>query len=417
MYLCDQKLIPMRILFLTDNFPPEVNAPANRTYEHCMEWVKSGHEVTVITCAPNFPKGKVYPGYKNKWRQVEIIDGIKVVRVWTYITANEGFVKRILDYLSFCFMSFFNGLFIKTDVIIATSPQFFTALSGRWLHFFKRKPWIMEVRDLWPESIVAVGAMKKGLAIRFFEWLEKRLYKSASHIVVVTDTFKEKIIERGINGSKISVFKNGANLDRYKPLPKDHTLIKELGLENKIIFAYVGTHGMAHCLDFILRSIQSLEKESPELHFLFLGDGAQRDHLIDLNKELGLKNTTFIPSVSKSEVTRYLSIMDVALVNLRKSDTFLTVIPSKIFEAAAMRKPILLGLQGETKGIIEKYNAGLCFEPENKDDFINQIREITKSNNYGSFQDGCDALAKGFDRKKIANQMLNCILDESQKKE
>lgn len=413
--LSSEKTEKMRILFLTDNFPPEVNAPANRTYEHCVEWVKAGHDVTVITCAPNFPKGKVYPGYNNKFKQTECIDGIKVIRVWTYITANEGFVKRILDYLSFCFMSFFNGLFIKTDVIIATSPQFFTALSGRWLHFFKRKPWIMEVRDLWPESIVAVGAMKKGLAIRFFEWLEKRLYKSASHIVVVTDTFKEKIIERGINGSKISVFKNGANLDRYKALPKDHTLIKELGLENKIIFAYVGTHGMAHGLDFILRSIQSLEKESPELHFLFLGDGAQRNRLIDLNKELGLKNTTFIPSVSKSEVTRYLSIMDVAVVNLRKSDTFLTVIPSKIFEAAAMRKPILLGLQGETKGIIEKYNAGLCFEPENKDDFMHQVREINKSNNYGTFQNGCDALAKDFDRKKIAEQMLNCILEVSEK--
>ncbi|HRP54117.1 MAG TPA: glycosyltransferase family 4 protein, partial [Fluviicola sp.] len=189
----------MRILFLTDNFPPEVNAPANRTYEHCKEWVKAGVEVTVITCVPNFPKGQVYPGYKNKWKQEEMIDGIRVIRVWSYITANEGFIKRVLDYISYSITAFLAGLWIKTDVIVATSPQFFTALSGRWLGFFKRKPWIMEVRDIWPESIVAVGAMKKGAAIRFFEWLEKRMYKSATQIVVVTDAFKKNIVEKGID--------------------------------------------------------------------------------------------------------------------------------------------------------------------------------------------------------------------------
>ena len=169
----------MKVLFLTDNFPPEVNAPATRTYEHCCEWVKKGVEVTVITCAPNFPDGKVFNGYKNKVYQTEIIDGIKVVRVWTYINANKGFIKRILDYLSFMVASFLAGIFIKTDIIVATSPQFFTSISGRWLSFWKRKPWIMEVRDLWPESIKAVGAMKTNLAITFFEFLEKRMYKSA----------------------------------------------------------------------------------------------------------------------------------------------------------------------------------------------------------------------------------------------
>ncbi len=399
----------MRILFLTDNFPPEVNAPANRTFEHCKEWVKQGVEITVITCVPNFPKGKVYEGYRNRLRQVEYMDGIKVIRVWTYISANEGFVKRILDYLSFCFASFFAGLFIKTDVIIATSPQFFTALSGRWLHFFKRKPWVMEVRDLWPESIVAVGAMKKGKAIRFFEWLEKRMYKSATRIVVVTDAFKEKIVEKGIDPEKISVHKNGANLEMYQPKEKDQELLKELDLKGKTVFAYIGTHGMAHGLDFILNSIRELNVEQPNLHFLFLGDGAERNKLIELNNKLGLYNTTFIPSVPKSEVIRYLSIMDVALVNLRKSDTFLTVIPSKIFEAAAMEKPILLGLQGETQGIIESFSAGSCFEPENTEAFLAGIATVTNKKNYVAFQEGCKQMASAFDRKKIALEMLETI--------
>ena len=149
----------MKILFLTDNFPPEVNAPATRTYEHCREWIRQGAEVTVITCTPNFPQGKVYKGYTNKPYQQEMMDGIHVIRVWSYITANEGFIKRTLDYISFSVTSFLAGLFQQADIIIATSPQFFTALSGRTLSFWKRKPWIMEVRDLWPESIKTVGAM------------------------------------------------------------------------------------------------------------------------------------------------------------------------------------------------------------------------------------------------------------------
>ena len=170
----------MRILFLTDNFPPEVNAPATRTYEHCREWVKSGVAVTVITCAPNFPKGKVFQGYKNKLYQKEIIDGIRIIRVWSYMAANKGLIKRTLDYISFAVMAFFAGLPIKCDIIVGTSPQFFTAISSRFLSFFKRKPWVMEVRDLWPESIVAVGALKKDSRIyKFLKWIEKSLYKSA----------------------------------------------------------------------------------------------------------------------------------------------------------------------------------------------------------------------------------------------
>ena len=399
----------MKILFITDNFPPEVNAPANRTYEHCKEWVKTGAEVTVITCVPNFPKGKIYSGYQNKWKQEEMMDGIRVIRVWSYITANEGFVKRILDYISFSITSFLAGLFIKTDIVIATSPQFFTAISGRWLSFFKRKPWLFEVRDLWPESIIAVGAMKRNKAIQVFEWLEKRLYKNADRIVVVTDTFKEKIGARGIDINKIAVHKNGANLEVYQPTPKDSELEVSLNLKGKKVFAYIGTHGMAHCLDFVLNSIVEFQESRPDFHFLFIGDGAERKKLLALNKKLQLTNTTFVSSVPKADVARYLSVMDVALVNLKKSDTFKTVIPSKIFEAAAMHKPILLGLQGETEGIINKFKAGVCFEPENKAAFIKSSIDIIDSENYSNYQNGCHTLANAFDRKKIAADMLFTI--------
>lgn len=398
----------MKILFLTDNFPPEVNAPANRTYEHCREWVKDGVEVTVITCFPNFPKGKVYKGYKNKWKQEEEIDGIRVLRVWSYITANKGFVKRILDYISYAITAFLAGLFIKTDLIVATSPQFFTAVAGATLSFFKRKKWVMEVRDLWPESIVAVGAMKKNKAILFFEWLELKLYQSANHIVVVTDTFKEKIKARGINAEKISIFKNGVNLSVYIPKEKNELIFKKHKIpKNQFIVGYIGTHGMAHGLNFILESIKEYESELSDILFLFIGDGAEKQNLIIQSKKLGLKNTLFLNSVNKTEVVDYLNLLDIALVNLKKSDTFLTVIPSKIFEAAAMQKPILLGLEGESKGIIEKYQAGLCFEPEHRTGFINKLKKLKEDKDlYKTYQEGCLKLAKDFDRKKIAKNLL-----------
>lgn len=399
-----------RILFITDNFPPEVNAPATRTYEHASEWAGKGYEVTVITCAPNFPHGKVYKGFKNKLINHEEKDGIKVIRVWTYITANEGFLKRILDYISFAVMAFLAGLWVRTDIIVATSPQFFTAVAGRWLSFFKFKPWIMEVRDLWPESIAAVGAMNEGKIYKFLEWVELRLYKSAKKIIVVTDTFKRKISARGIDPLKIDVHKNGVILDLFKPRPKDKELMKaNPQFEGKKVFAYIGTHGMAHGLSFILNSLPKLQESLPQAHFLFIGEGAEKENLLNQANELKLDNVTFMPFVPKHEVVRYLSLMDVALVNLKKSDTFKMVIPSKIFEAAALQKPILLGLEGETKGIIESFNAGTCFEPENEEEFILKCHEILQEKQYSEFQKGCKNLAEAFNRKKIAHQVLQTI--------
>ena len=400
----------MKLLFLSDNFLPEVNAPANRTYEHCKEWVKQGVEVTVITGVPNFPRGKVYPGYKNKLYQTEEIDGIKVIRVWTYMAANQGFMKRIVDYLSFAVSGFLAGLFVKTDVIVATSPQFFTAMCGRALSFFKRTKWIMEVRDIWPESIKAVGAMGDSPVFRMFEWVELHLYRTAAHIIVVTDTFKRKIINKGIDGRKISVHKNGANLSLFRQAPKPETLVQKYGLEDKFVIGYIGTHGLAHGLQFVLESINELKDSHPHIQFLFVGDGARKQHLLNKAQELKLTNAIFLDSVPKAEVVDYVNLNDVALVNLKKSNTFTAVIPSKIFESAAMGKPILLGLEGESKGIIKKYNAGDCYVPEDRASFINAVLKMASDEEkYREYQSGCDELIKDFDRKQIAGLMMESI--------
>ena len=398
----------MKILFLTDNFPPEVNAPATRTYEHCREWVRAGVEVTVITGAPNFPQGRVYEGYHNKRGQREVIDGIDVIRVWTYISANAGFAKRIADYVSYAVSAAVAARKVQADVIVATSPQFFTAVAGHWIARRKGIPWVMEVRDLWPESIRAVGAAKgKEKWLDRMERLELFLYRSAAKIVVVTHAFKENISRRGIEAEKIEVVTNGVHAANFPRQAKQENLLEELDLADKFVVGYLGTHGMAHKLDFIL----DCAPEAPQsVHFLFIGGGAEKTKLEDRVRRAGLTNVTMLPPVAKASIRRYISITDVALVPLRKSDTFKTVIPSKIFENAAMGKPILLGVEGESQAIIEKYGAGLCFEPENKADFLRQLRRlVTEPDLYAKLQQNCVALATDYDRSKLAADMLKIL--------
>ena len=367
--------------------------------------------MTVITCQPNFPRGEIFPGYRNRLFQREEIDGIKVVRIWSYISANQGFLKRTLDFISYAFGAFLTGVFFKADIILATSPQFFTAVAGGLLSKVKRTPWIMEVRDLWPESIKAVGALSGDTpTYRVLERLELWLYRQARAVVVVTDAFKTNLEERGVPEEKIHVVKNGVDLSRFQPQPKDRRLVEELGLQDKFVLGYIGTHGMAHALDFILRSAAHLR--DGHIHIVLLGDGAEKENLVALHDKLKLTNVTMLPFVAKSEVARYISVLDVALVNLKRSDTFKTVIPSKIFENAALLKPILLGVEGESKGIVEAYGAGLTFEPENQDEFIQRTEQLYRDPaGYAKLQEGCKELALDFDRKRLADRMLHTIYE------
>jgi len=399
---------PLKILFITDNFPPEVNAPATRTYEHCKEWVQQGADITIITCAPNFPHGRVFEGYRNRLYQTENVEGMKVIRVWSYISANKGFAKRVLDYLSFAHSAFWAGLFQDFDIVVATSPQFFTTWTGWALSKAKKKPWIFELRDLWPESIKTVGAMKQGRAIEWLESIELGLYRSCDRVVAVTDAFKENLISRGIAPEKIEVVTNGSNMELFFPREKDGEIVKRYGLEGKFVVGYIGTHGMAHSLDFVVNALTRVD--DPEIVFLFIGDGAMKEEVVAQAKKLELTNALFLDPIPKEEVPRYLSCLDLSLAPLKRSDTFKTVIPSKIFEASAMGKPTLLGVEGQAQRIIETYGAGLCFEPENEDDFIGKLYRLKNDASlYSKAQKGCMELAKSFDRRRLARKMYDIL--------
>lgn len=359
----------MHILFLTDNFPPEGNAPATRTYEHAIRWVEAGHKVTIITCAPNFPEGKVFEGYTNRWYQIHNLDGINVVRVKTFITANEGFGKRILDYLSFMVTGFIAGLFQnKPDVIVATSPQFFCACAGWALSTVRRKPFVFELRDIWPASITAVGAMKDSLAIRVLEKIEMFLYRRADSIVSVTHAFKKELIERGVDGEKIEVVLNGVDLTKYEPSSsKDTDLAKQYDLEGKFVAGYIGTHGMAHGLEHIVGVAERLQNND-DIRVLFAGGGAARQKVVDLVERKQLKNVVLIDRQPKEMMPKLWSLCDVSLVPLVNSDLFRTVIPSKIFECMGMGIPTIMSVpEGEATEIIRETDSGLVVESESVD--------------------------------------------------
>ncbi|CCO48262.1 putative glycosyl transferase [Vibrio nigripulchritudo SOn1] len=399
----------MHILFLTDNFPPEGNAPATRTYEHAIRWVEAGHKVTVITCAPNFPEGKVFDGYKNSLYQKKDMDGISVVRVKTYITANEGFVKRILDYMSFMVAALIAGLFQKKpDVIVATSPQFFCACAGWLLSFFKRKPFVFELRDIWPASITAVGAMKDSLAIRLLEKIELFLYRRASSIIAVTHSFKDELVERGIDGNKIDIILNGVDLTKYEPVKrKDEELENLYDLKGKFVAGYIGTHGMAHGLENIVSVAERLQGHD-DICIIFAGGGAARQRVVDLVVEKELANVVLIERQPKEMMPRLWSLCDVSLVPLKNSDLFRTVIPSKIFECMGMGIPTIMSVpEGEATGIIQDTKSGLTVEPENVAAISEAILSLKNNvEQYRKLRKNSIEAAPQFSRALLAERML-----------
>lgn len=402
----------MHILFLTDNFPPEVNAPASRTFEHCREWVAAGHKVTVITCAPNFPAGKLFDGYRNRLFSRETMAGIDVVRVWSYITANEGFLRRTLDYISFMVTATPASLAIgRPDIVVATSPQFFTACAGYAVSRLRRVPFIFELRDLWPESIRAVGAMKESSMLKALEKLELFLYRKAAMIVPVTHSFKAKLGERGIDPDKLHVVTNGADLRFFQRVPKDRELSEQLGLKGKFVAGYIGTHGLAHALDTLLDAAILLRDEGRrDIHLLFLGGGATKAVLAERARELKLDNVTFLDSVPKSEVVRYWSLLDASIIHLRRTDLFATVIPSKLFESMAMGIPVLHGVRGESAEIVEREEAGLTFEPENPVALRDRLVQLAEDDRLrAQLSDNAMAGVRKYDRTYLANRMLQLI--------
>ncbi len=401
----------MNILYVSHNYPPEVCAPAVRVSELSRHWVSASHQVAVLTGFPNHPTGKIHPDYKRRFRRLvycEEDQGVKVMRTWLVPLPNRKAWERILNYISFWLSSSLRGTFLPSpDIVIATSPQLFTGLTGYWLSRVKAAPFVFEVRDLWPESITASGLGRDdSAAIKTLARLTAFLYRKADHIVVVTPAFKSEIVDNwAIPPEKISVLENGVETEFFKPNGSVQNRNKEC------IVSYIGTLGLAHGLDTTVDAARGLAKREPKIQFRLIGEGADRRRIQKSIDEDGLENVELVPLQPRDKIPEFIRNTGICLVNLRKTPVFKTVIPTKMLESMSCAKPVLLGVDGQARQILENANAGLFFEPGNADDLVEKLlilyhdperRKILGKN-------GRKAILRDFSRGKKAEEYIDIL--------
>jgi glycosyltransferase involved in cell wall biosynthesis len=372
----------MKILYVSQYFPPEMGAPAARVAELARYWANDGHEVTVLTGFPNHPTGVVPTEYRSKLRRLvmrENVCGVNVVRTWLFPFPNRKAHERMLNYSSFFASASTTGMFVsRPDVLIATSPQLLVGLSGWWLARTKRVPFVFEVRDLWPESLAAVGmGDPDSMMNRSLGSIAGFLYKHSDQIVVVTSAFEEYLIQKwGVPPEKISVVENGVDTDLFSPKVANADLVKKLGAEGKFVVGYIGTMGMAHGLEMLVQTATELQGIAPDVLFLMVGEGADKKRVMDLARSRGLTNMRFVSQQPREKIPEFISISDACLVLLKKTELFKTVIPTKMLEFMSCMRPVILGVDGQAKKIMDHAGAGVYVEPENATALIQVIQRL-----------------------------------------
>jgi colanic acid biosynthesis glycosyl transferase WcaI len=371
----------MKILYVSQYFPPEMGAPAARAAELSQHWANAGHEVTVLTGFPNHPTGVVPPAYRAKFRRLisrEEIKGVNIVRTWLCTFPNRKVHERILNYSSFCASAGVSGLALaRPDVVIASSPQLLVGLSGWWIARCHRVPFVFEVRDLWPESLVAVGlGNAKSTLYGILSKIAGFLYRRADRVVVVTSAFEKYLVEHwNLPREKISVIENGVETQLFAP-NSGTSLRQELGIERKFVVSSIGTMGMAQHLETVIEAAASLSQTNPGIVFLMVGEGAEKERLTSLARQLRLQNLRFIDQQPHEKIPAYISASDACLVLLKKAELFKTVIPSKMLEFMSCARPVILGVDGQARAILEEAGAGIQIEPDNAEALANAIRYL-----------------------------------------
>jgi len=406
----------MKILYVSQYFPPEMGAPAARAAELSRHWAAGGYEVTVLTGFPNHPTGVVRPEYRDKFKRLvfrEKVDGVSVVRTWLFPFPNRKAHERMLNYSSFCASAATTGLFVsRPDVVIASSPQLLVALAGWWIARWKRVPFVFEVRDLWPESLAAVG-MGKGNSMlhRSLAKIAGFLYRRADRIVVVTPAFEEHLVKHWrVPRAKISVVENGVETGLFTPQPATDER-RELRAEGKFVVSYIGTMGMAHGLETVIAAALQLRDSNPRIVFLLLGEGAEKRRIIALAREHNLHNLRFVDQQPRERIPAYICASDACLVLLKKTDLFKTVIPTKMLEFMSCARPVILGVEGQAREILEEARAGVAIEPENAEALANAVcylasnRELAREMG----QNGRDDVIRKLSRRRTAEKYIDVL--------
>jgi glycosyltransferase involved in cell wall biosynthesis len=407
----------VKILYVSQYFPPEMGAPAGRVAELSRLWAEDGHEVTVLTGFPNHPTGIVPPEYRHRFRRLVARDtdhGVNVVRTWLLPFPNRKAHERILNYSSFCVSSATTGIFLnRPDVVIATSPQLLVGLSGWWLARCKRVPFVFEVRDLWPEALAAVGAgSASSLLHRSLARIAGFLYRNCDHLVVVTPPFKNYLIEHWrVPEGKISVVENGVDTNLFSSLTPNLALRRELGAEEKFVISYIGTMGNAHGLETVLEAASLLLKRAPNVLLLFIGEGAEKEHLISMARSRELANVRFVDQQPREKIPAYISASDACLVLLKRTALFKTVLPTKMLEFMSCARPVILGVDGHARQILEQADAGIFIQPENPAHLAEAVMRLVVNPALGESlgRNGRQHVLRHFSRRHTASTYLDVL--------
>ena len=409
----------MKILYISQYFPPEMGAPAGRVFELSRHWVRAGHDVTVLTGFPNHPTGVVPPAYRAKMRRLvsrEEVEGIRVVRTWLWPLPNRRALERILSFASFCLSSGLVGIFLRRpDVVIATSPQLLVGLTGWWVSRIKRVPLVFEVRDLWPESITVspVARSSAGSVVtRLLGALCHFLYRSSEHVVAVTTPIKEKLIDEwAVRPEKISVVPNAVETDFFTPDGATEAAGAGPQANGEFVVSYMGTMGLAHGLGTALQAAAELRQEYPDILFQFVGEGAEKESLLSQAEAMGVSNVRFVSQQPRDSMPALIRSSDLCLVLLRKVDVFRTVIPSKLLEFMACGRPVILGVDGEARRIVDEAQAGVFVQPEDSAALGRAVVQLYRDSEARRTmgRNGRSYVAEYFSRARTAKEYLNVL--------
>jgi colanic acid biosynthesis glycosyl transferase WcaI len=407
----------LKILYISQYFPPEMGAPAARVSELSRHWAQAGQEVTVLTGFPNHPDGVVRVEYRKPFRQMvfrETVDRVKIVRTWLLPFPNRRSYERMLNYSSFCLSAVSAGSFLeRPDVVIATSPQLLVGLSGRWIAKLKRVPFVLEVRDLWPESLAAVGVgHSDSLLHQVLGKIAGFLYRKANQIVVVTPAFREHLIRKWlVPPQKISIVENGVETKLFNPRNSDPGLRKDLNAEGKFVVSYIGTLGLAHGLETLVTAAECLQQTAPNVLFMLVGEGADRERILALVKSKNLSNIRFVRQQSREKIPAYISASDACLVLLRKSSVFETVIPTKMLEFMSCGRPVILAVNGQAREILERSRSGIYVEPENPGALCDAIQKLQQQEllREALGRNGREYIVQNLSRERTATDYLDVL--------
>lgn len=409
----------MKILYVSQYFSPEMGAPAARAAELAHHWAQAGHNVSVLTGFPNHPTGVVPAEWRGRLRRLvyhEKIGSVDVFRTWLWPLPNRKAHERMRNYASFCVSAALRGLAIpRPDVIIASSPQLLVGLSGWWLAFVRQVPFVFEVRDLWPESLTAVGVSdENSLLHHTLAAVARFLYQRADRIVVVTPAFKEHLMQHWhVPAGKIAVVENGVETDLFVPSPSSASdaLRQQLAAEGKFLVCYIGTMGMAHGLETLLDAAGQLQRQSSSAQFLLVGEGAEKERIKTMAQSRGLANVRFLDQQPREKIPAFISASDACLVLLKKTDVFKTVIPTKMLEFMSCARPVILGVDGQARQIVENAGAGLVIEPENADALVKAIDQLSADRDLGFTmgQKGREHILLHFSRARTADKYIDVL--------